>query len=347
MLESLGKSPQGKRLKRISNCPNYSRGSFHNILPTKMLVDGASYIDIMTKFLGKTEDRSPSYLLPSVQTDLRNLPRDLPSLVWFGHSSYLLRINNRNILVDPVFSRRASPFQSVGISSYQVTHPYEASDMPDIDLLIITHDHYDHLDYNTILKIAPKIKKVCTTLGVGAHLEYWGLAPDIINEFDWWESVVVLDNIKLTCTPSRHFSGRLFKRNGTLWSSFVLKTEGLNLFIGGDSGYDEGTFTCIGQEYGPFTLAILECGQYNEMWAHIHMAPEETIKAGLKVQAEVVLPVHWGKFALALHPWREPIERATKAAASSGVTLATPMIGEVMPLHKPFSNTNWWRSDQR
>lgn len=346
MIESLGSSPRGKRLERILNSPHYSQGSFHNILPTKMLADNASYSDMIRRFLGKGIDRSPSYLLPSVQTDLKNLTDNMPLMVWFGHSSYLLRIHDKNILIDPVFSRRASPFQSVGMVSYQVTHPYEASSMPDIDLLIITHDHYDHLDYNTIVEIAPRVKKVCTTLGVGAHLEHWGIAPGIIQEFDWWESGHVLDDIQLTCAPSRHFSGRLFKRNGTLWSSFVLKTKGLNLFIGGDSGYDEGTFKRIGQQYGPFTVAMLECGQYNEMWPNIHMAPEETVKAGVDLRTEAIVPVHWGKFALALHPWREPIERVTKAANASGVTLATPMIGEVMPLHQPFPNTAWWRSDK-
>ncbi|HEX4850700.1 MAG TPA: MBL fold metallo-hydrolase, partial [Puia sp.] len=208
-------------------------------------------------------------------------------------------------------------------------------------LMILTHDHYDHLDYKTIVALKPMVKQICTSLGVASHLVYWGLDPNCILELDWWESIRMKDNFKLTAAPARHFSGRTFDRNKTLWSSFVLENDFAKIYIGGDSGYDS-HFKVIGEKMGPFELAILESGQYNESWPQIHMMPEETVQAAKDLQAKVLLPVHWGKFALSLHPWNEPIRRVLKEAIILNQEVATPMIGEPFYLQGPIPKNEWW-----
>jgi L-ascorbate metabolism protein UlaG (beta-lactamase superfamily) len=214
-------------------------------------------------------------------------------------------------------------------------------DFPALDLVIISHDHYDHLDYNTILKLKDKTKLFCVPLGVGAHLSHWNVDATKIREFDWWESDTVAQDIELTATPARHFSGRGFTRNKTLWSSFVLKLYGYSIFIGGDSGYD-GAFKAIGEKFGPFDLAMLECGQYDRQWPEIHMMPEETVQASIDLRAKAFLPVHWGKFTLALHPWKDPIERAVRQAKATNVNITTPIIGQPFALNEELPNTLWW-----
>ncbi len=336
-----GKLPSGPRLVRIKESPNYREGSFQNLAETIMMAESTSYLKLMANFFSKGVDRSPVTQLPSQKTDLKSLSGDETQVIWFGHSSYFIRAQGKNILIDPVFSKRASPFQFMGVKGYEVAMPYMTTDFPTIDALIITHDHYDHLDYNSLVNLGPKVKAVYTALGVGSHLVYWGMEESRIKEFDWWEGESILPGIDLIATPARHFSGRSLTRNKTLWASFVLKTKEHNLFLGGDSGYDA-AFKTIGDNYGPFDLAILECGQYNTMWPNIHMMPEETVQASADLRSKVLLPVHWGKFTLSLHPWREPIERALKKAQSLNMSVATPMIGEPLTLDQPLPQTNWW-----
>lgn len=339
--KSFGKLPAGSRLERIKKSKHYRDGKFQNLSETKMMASDTSYFSLARKLFGKGIDRMPEGILPAVKTNLKALTDEGPTIIWFGHSSYLIRIMGKNILVDPVFSKRASPIQSFGIKSFDSSVAYAVEDFPAIDLMIITHDHYDHLDYNSIVKFRPFVKAYCTALGVGEHLVYWGIEESSIKEFDWWEDNTVLPGIKLTATPARHFSGRAFTRNQTLWTSFVLKTNEHCLFLGGDSGYDE-TFKTIGTNFGPFDLAILECGQYNTMWPHIHMMPEETVQASLDLEARAFMPVHWGKFALALHPWKEPVERALRQAELLKVQMATPLMGEPLVLNGILPQTHWW-----
>ncbi len=292
-------------------------------------------------YLRASKDREPSQPLPSVKTDLNDLPATGATLVWFGHSSYLLKISGKTILVDPVFSGHASPVSFFG-KNYPGSNVYRVADMPEIDILLLTHDHYDHLDYKTIRELRPKVKQVVASLGVGAHLERWDYAPGTIQELAWHEGTNLEGGIHLTALPSRHFSGRLFKRGQTLWSSFVLDAPNYKLYLGGDSGYDT-HFAEIGAQYGPFDLAILECGQYNQNWPYIHMMPEQTAQAALDLRAKVLLPVHWGKFTLALHPWYEPIERVSKRTQELGLPLATPLIGQPIQIGNQYQNTVWWR----
>lgn len=309
-----------------------------------MLAAGASYPKMIVDFFSKGVDREPADTLPSVKADLSTLPGDKTSVVWFGHSSYFIKLNGMNILVDPVFSERASPFQFIGKKAYPIQRPYTLNDFPEsLDLVIITHDHYDHLDYNTIKQLHPRVKQFYTSLGVGSHLEAWGVDSVKIKEFDWWESRQLEDGVTVVATPARHFSGRGFKRNQTLWSSFVLKTDSVTIYVGGDSGYDS-SFATVGNMYGPFDLALLECGQYNTLWPNIHMMPEEVAQAAIDLKAKAFVPVHWSKFTLALHPWKDPIERATKAAEELGTVVSTPMIGEPVILGTELPKKQWWRN---
>jgi L-ascorbate metabolism protein UlaG (beta-lactamase superfamily) len=340
--DSIGKLPSGTRAERIAKSPNYKDGQFTNLIETKMLADNASYWKMTSKFFfGSIKDREPSRPLPSVKTDLKSIPSDQPTLIWFGHSSYLISVGGRKILSDPVFSERASPVQYAGPKSYPGTMLWSIDDFPDLDIVVITHDHYDHLDHATILKLKEKTRLFCVGLGVGAHLESWGVSPDKILEFDWWEGQEVLQGVKMTSTPARHFSGRGFTRNKTLWTSFVLEVGGFKLFIGGDSGFDD-SFKEIGDKYGPFDLAMLECGQYDPQWPFIHMDPEETVRAALGLRAKVFMPVHWGKFTLANHPWKDPITKAVKYAQSYGATITTPKIGEPVLLNEKMPFEDWW-----
>jgi len=342
--KSFGKHPSGQRLRRIQQSPQYHNGSFVNVEPTPAIAEGASYWRMLRDFFfSRIPDREPTDTLPVVHTDLKALAQQqgAPTLVWFGHSSYMIRFNGVTILVDPVFSERASPVQYAGSRRYPGTEQYTADDLPDADVVLITHDHYDHLDYGTIKKLKDRVKQWYMPLGVGAHLEYWGIAPEKIHELDWWETIALPGSLTLTATPARHFSGRGFRRNQTLWTSYVLQSPQHKLFVGGDSGYD-GSFKKIGERFGPFDLAILECGQYNWQWPYIHMMPEQTVQASRDLQARVLMPVHWAKFSLSLHAWYEPIRRATAEATRLQVPVTTPRIGEPVVLGQALPNSPWW-----
>lgn len=342
MIQSFGHLPTGKRLSRIQASPNYRDGAFQNVYDTPMLAGDASYSKMMRKFFfERRPGQEPQQALPTVVEDLKNMDREEPSITWFGHSSYLLTLNGRIILVDPVFSTWASPFQFMGSRHFPFQRAYALDDLPDPDLVILTHDHYDHLDYAAIQSLAPRGPLFLTSLGVGAHLEYWGVDPGRILELDWWEDGHV-PGLDITALPSRHFSGRGFRRNQALWSAFHLRAGGLKVLVGGDSGYDE-TFRKIGEHFGKLDLAILECGQYDPMWPNIHMTPEESVQASMDMQASLMMAVHWGKFKLANHLWTDPIDRAAATAQAKGVRLATPRIGERMRIEAPVLGNTWWR----
>ncbi len=343
-MKIFGKNPAGKRLERILRAENYRNGAFHNIQHTDVMLKGVSMLKVMKDFINKPKHTVPAKSIPSIKNDLRLLNGDQAQLVWFGHSSYLIRSGGFTILVDPVFSGNASPF-SFFAKAFEGSNIYSVDDMPEIDLLLLTHDHYDHLDYATVIKLDKKVKKILTSLGVAQHLEYWNIHPEKITELNWWEDYRISDTVKLTATPARHFSGRGTKRGKTLWSSFVLELNGTKIFAGGDSGYDE-SFRLIGEKFGPFDLAILENGQYNENWPHIHMMPEEVVLAARDLNASSLLPVHWGKFSLSLHPWNEPAKRVFKAATASGLHIIMPRIGEVVTLPDNNHWPEWWADTQ-
>ncbi len=338
--KTFGKNPSGARLDRIRQSPNYRDEAFQNPVPTEVMLKGASFVKMTKDFFDKPANTAPPKPLPSVKTDLRALSSEKPVIVWFGHSSYLIKSRNLNILVDPVFSGSASPV-SFFAKSFAGSDVYQVADLPPIDLLILTHDHYDHLDYRTVLELKSKVKNIVTSLGVGAHLQHWGIDPTKITELDWGESKKMADSVELTATPARHFSGRGLVRGKTLWSSFVVRLHGYRIFVGGDSGYGE-HFKSIGGQHGPFDLALLECGQYGAEWPYIHMKPEETATAAQDLRANILMPVHWGKFALAYHAWNEPIGKLVETAAEKELVLATPMIGQPVALGGKPPQQRWW-----
>jgi len=274
LLKSMGRDPSGERLERTQQSPNYRDGIFQNQSVTLVMNEKGDFFKTFWKFLNKPQTVKPPFPLPSLKTDLKNLPDGNPVIVWFGHSSYLIKIDGKHILVDPVFSGYASPVKLNSAKNFDGSNVYSVDDMPPIDILLITHDHYDHCDYETVLKLNSKTKHIITSLGVGSHFEYWGFDNNKVTELDWNDSTEKVEGIKLTAAPARHFSGRSFKRAKTLWSSFILKTKNHSIYIGADSGYDK-HFKGIGANHGPFDIAILECGQYNEAWKAIHMMPGE------------------------------------------------------------------------
>ena len=337
-----GTKPEGKRLERIQASPNYKDGSFVNRTHTPSLTEGYSMSKVMFKFIfGKGKGTKPTGIIPSFHTDLKNLPEG-DWLVWFGHSSYFMQLDGIKVLVDPVFSGNASPIPG-STKAFNGANTYAAEDMPEIDYLFISHDHYDHLDHQTIQKLRGKVKKVICGLGVGAHLEHWGYKAEDIFEMDWDADIEPQNGVEIYGLTTRHFSGRSFKRDQTLWMSYLLQTPGHKIYIGGDGGYDK-HFKDIGELHGPIDLAILENGQYNEAWNAIHFLPGENLQAAIELKAKRLMPVHSSKFDLALHNWDEPLNELVKHNQKFKLPLVTPKIGELVNLNdtdQVFSA--WWK----
>jgi L-ascorbate metabolism protein UlaG (beta-lactamase superfamily) len=327
--------------KHIQQSKNYSNGAFVNLEHTVMLSEEASIYEMTKDFIKSNKKRVPQQQIPHIKTNLNQLDLNHDAITWLGHSSYHIILEGKHILVDPVFSGYAAPF-SFMIKAFSGSNAYNTDDFENIDILILTHDHYDHLDYHTLIKLKSKIKSIYCSLGLASHLTYWGFDSKLIHELDWWQSKQIDDCVKITASPARHFSGRGIKRAQTLWSSFVLTSNKRNLFLGGDSGYGA-HFSAIGNKFGEFDIAILECGQYNEKWPMIHMTPEQTVQAGIDLKAKIILPVHWAKFALAYHDWDEPINRFTKKAEEIKVNYITPLIGQPHIFEKPLNTSAWWR----
>jgi L-ascorbate metabolism protein UlaG (beta-lactamase superfamily) len=342
MSRIFGKAATGDRLRRILASPNYKSGRFQNQSFTPDMSEDATMWKLLKAFRARPKSVRPPMAIPAQQPDfdaLRNASSD--ALIWFGHSSYLLRASGKTFLVDPVFSQRASPMPGF-VKAFAGTDIVKPAQLPEIDYVIISHDHYDHLDYDTVRQLKHKVGHWICSLGTAPHLEYWGIPADRITELDWWGAAELGGGFTVTATPGRHFSGRL-KRAQSLWASYVLQTPEHSYFIGGDSGFDA-HFEEIGKRFGPFDLAILECGQYNAYWKHIHMMPEETALAAEQLGAKALLPVHWGKFNLALHPWDESIERVLKAAAGRPYQVLTPALGQTVLLNSGQAyDQPWWR----
>lgn len=337
-----GKLPSGERLERIKKSPNYRNGAFQNQSPTPDLTDGATYFSVSKEFFfGRNKRATPTDSIPSTKTDLLHLDPNQDVLVWFGHSSYFMQISGKRFLVDPVLSGAASPV-SFTTKAFKGTDRYTPDDLPEIDYLLISHDHYDHLDYKTILKLKSKVKTVVCALGTGEHLEYWGYDPAKILEKDWHEEIKLDNGFTVHTVPARHFSGRGLKRNQALWTSYVLQTPTQKLFIGGDSGYDK-HFAEIGEKFGPFDLVILENGQYNKSWKYIHMLPGEILQAAQDLKAKRIFPVHSGKFALGLHAWDEPLKLLMEDNKTENLKIITPIIGEQVNLQDTTQQfSQWW-----
>ncbi len=339
-----GKAPAGARLEKIKKSPNYRDGKFQNIHHTPEITEGYTYYQVLKEFFfNRNPHRSPIDVIPSVKSDLLNLSIDKDILVWFGHSSYFIQLDGKRILIDPVFSGNASPIPGTN-KTFKGTDQFTVADLPPIDYLFITHDHYDHIDYETLTQLRTKVKKVICGLGVGAHFERWGYNENQLIERDWNEEVILENGFFAHTTPVRHFSGRGFTRNNTLWMSYVLQSPTMKIFIGGDSGYDT-HYTEIGNKYGPIDLAILDNGQYDIKWKYIHHLPEETLKAAQDLKAKRLFPVHSSKFVMANHAWDEPLLKvsALNKNLAMPIPLVTPIIGQYVYLKNHSQNfKEWW-----
>lgn len=335
-----GKIPRGERLERIQKSPHFRDGEFKNLNRTPQMTNEGGVRQMMKEFFS-AENKKPKNVIHTIKTDLLNLAPDKDILVWFGHSSYFLQIDGKRILVDPVFSDSASPF-SFSVKAFEGTNGYSVNDIPEIDYLVITHDHWDHLDYKTVLKLKQKVGIIITGLGTGSHFERWGFNKTSIIEMDWFENTDFENGFIFHATPARHFSGRGVIHKKTLWASFVLQTPTMKIFIGGDGGYDT-HFAEIGKTFGEIDLAILENGQFNKSWKYIHMMPKQVLQAAKDLNAKRLLPVHSMRFALANHSWDEPLKTIVELNREINVSLLTPKIGEQVNLKdttQVFSK--WW-----
>ncbi len=330
----------GLRLERMHASAQYGSGGFVNTYPASARLVQESRPSLVD-FVFRGEGRTPGRPLPALdprsawtqptETGLR--------ATWLGHSTVLLEIDGQRVLTDPVWGQRASPFSFFGPKRFQPV-PVEIAQLPPLDAVLISHDHYDHLDYPSIRALAALQVPFVTSLGVGMHLEAWGVPPDRIIELDWWEQTVLPGGLTITAAPSHHFSGRgLHDRNATLWSSFALRGERHAVFFSGDTGLSP-AFAEIGQRLGPFDLVMIEVGAFHPSWGNVHLGPDNALEAWAQLGSGRLLPVHWGTFNLAMHPWAEPAE-VLLAKAPEGLLM--PRLGEpVEPAHEE-SVQPWWR----
>ncbi|MCB9184709.1 MAG: MBL fold metallo-hydrolase [Flavobacteriales bacterium] len=340
----IGGNPAGERRQRIQGLPNYRDGKLHNLETTNMNMPFTVMLKVMWTMLKGADGREPKSPLPTVRFDREaweRIPVDQVALCWFGHSSVLIKLDGITFLTDPVFGERASTFTFAGPKRFPYTERITVEQLPQIDVLLLSHDHYDHLCHETMLELVAtkKVGRTIAALGVGAHLQKWGMPAELITELEWWQEAQA-GPVKLTFAPTRHFTGRsLTNRFSTLWGSFVLEGS-KRLYFGADSGYSK-TFKELGERFGRFDLALLECGAYSEYWPEIHMFPEQTAQAANDLHADVLMPIHWGQFALGLHPWKESIERVTERARETGQSLLTPRIGRIITTFDPSVNERW------
>jgi L-ascorbate metabolism protein UlaG (beta-lactamase superfamily) len=337
-----GKKPASMKQELFKASPNFAENKFQNILPTTMGGDLQSLGSIIKDYARKIPNLAPESLLPMKKFAFQE-PSDIEtSVTWFGHSSVFLVLDGKKIFIDPMLGISPSPFPIFGGKRYSQDLPFDVKKLPMIDIVLYSHDHYDHLDYGTVKLLKDKVGQFIVPLGLGSRLEGWGVSSEKIEEVDWWDSFLYKD-IQFVSTPARHFSGRSVNdHNSTLWSSWVLQGLKSTIFYSGDSGYGP-HFKEIGEKFGPFDLTMMECGQYDDRWEKIHMKPEETVLAHLDLQGKLMLPIHWGAFTLAFHEWTDPIMRVTAAAKEHNVDITTPRIGESIHLGRAtFPNERWW-----
>lgn len=346
-MRSFGARAEGQRLERMRASPLWSGDGFRNVHPILPgLRDPAVRMPTLTEFLCGGERRVPLAPLPSVDPHdgWRRSPSSGLRATWLGHSTVLIEIDGYRVLTDPVWGPRASPSQLLGPKRFQPV-PVSLRAMPPVDAIVISHDHYDHLDYPTIRALAKSTVPFVTSLGVGAHLEAWGIAAERIVELDWWQSHALPGTgLSVTAAPSQHFSGRGFKdRNATLWSSLVIRGPRHAVFFSGDTGLTT-EYQLIRDRLGPFDLVMLEVGAHHPAWGDIHLGPENALKAHALLGGGPFLPVHWGTFALAMHAWDLPAESLLRLGPAAGAQLLMPRLGEATEPVRDYPLTPWWRA---
>ncbi len=345
---AFGKDPSGEHLRKISKSSRYNSDKKEFVNRRVGILDEMRSRNSQWKLIGEFlwgggKYRKPSHRLPEEKPDWKEFLRksEFMKFIWFGHSTFIVNIDGNILLFDPVFSESAAPF------SFMVKRFQDAvvslEELPEIDYIFISHDHYDHLDEKTIRFFQKKKTKFLTPLGVTSHLKEWGIQEDRLTELDWWEEISI-NGMKIICGPAQHFSGRKgWNGNQTLWGSWIVKGKSESFFFSGDSGYDT-HFKEIGDAHGPFTISFIENGQYNEMWKEVHVLPEETAKAFLELKGKKLVPVHWAMFDLSLHDWYEPVEMLEKYAEENQIDLLTPKFGEIVYSEKPNPLVRWWKS---
>jgi L-ascorbate metabolism protein UlaG (beta-lactamase superfamily) len=341
---SFGADLPEKKKETFETLKNFDKGTFRNRqdLPKKLSFNETVKLTYKY-FTSQVENDTPSKVLEILKVDPESLDHFLGTrLVWVGHSTFLIQNEGKNILIDPMFSSVPAPLDFLGSKRFYDELPIEIEQLPKIDYVILSHDHYDHLDYESIQRLKSKVNQFLVPLGVGSHLQKWGIDSKKIIEMNWWEELT-LEEIRFVCTPAQHFSGRkLSNGQETLWASWVILTDSLSLYFSGDSGYDI-HFQQIGQKFGPFDISLLECGQYNKMWSDIHMFPNETVQAGIDLKSKKIIPIHWGAFKLALHPWNEPAINVIKEAQLKNLKIEIPKIGAF--IYKDTTQKDsipWW-----
>ncbi len=346
---SFGAAPAGPRLQRMEATGRYTEGHFHNEESTtpKSLPGEKSWTSTIDDSLfGNGELRVPTCALPlhpDPSAQLRTPPASGLRITWLGHSTTLVEIDGRTVLTDPMWSERASPFTSVGPRRFHPP-PLPLEALPTIDAVVISHDHYDHLDMRTVQRLAERGATFHVGLGLGAHIERWGVSPERIVEHDWWEERSLPGGVRIISTPARHFSGRgLWDSDRTLWTSWTVVGPTHRVFFSGDTG-PTSAFEAIADRYGPFDVSMLEIGQWHPTWGLIHLGPRGALEAHQALRARTLLPIHWATFELGLHAWSEPAETLVTESARQGSAVITPLLGEPIEPTTAAQTTAWWRA---
>ena len=352
--DQVGENPKDVHLKIVQSSPNYdmARKKFVNRRADIMenMGDDTSFWDdpigrLRNNFFINSNETSPSQLIPE---DRSGVPADFADsagtvkFIWLGHSTFLLSINNKIVLVDPIFSAAASPVSFL-VKRFQPP-VINIDELPELDYVLISHDHYDHLDMETIIKLKDDDVTFVAPLGVGSHMRKWGVDNNKLIELDWWDEID-FNGVTFICTPAQHFSGRmaLFSTMQTLWASWIVKGGGKSVYYSGDSGYDV-HYKDIGERYSAFDIVFMDSGQYNERWAAVHNMPDEVIQGFIDLEGRHLVPVHWGMFTLSLHNWYDPPSEITKRAEKQGISVMTPLMGQTVILDNPGVFERWWEA---